>query len=133
MRYKLVFVARRVESALIGRLVVFDLKTMATTTYEAISGKWGKGALPSGLPYKVKQAVRLGHDASPAYADKSGMRWWARIEPDGWECDRTGLGIHPDGNLPGTLGCIGIGEAYTASLFDMLSEGDSSLDVIEVA
>ena len=30
------------------------------------------------------------------------------------------LGIHPDGNKPGTLGCIGITEENTKSFYDAI-------------
>lgn len=131
MKYRMVFVGLRVENCLIGRLVIANTETYHVTSYGAISGKWGQGALPPGK-YKVKKAVRLDRSASSAYADKYGIKWWAKIEPDGWSTNRTGLGIHPDGSVPGTLGCIGITDADTTSLYDRLSEGDSELLVVEI-
>ena len=36
---------------------------------------------------------------------------------------RSGLGIHPDGNEPGTQGCIGVDTAYAGIMRGYLSEG----------
>ena len=38
-----------------------------------------------------------------AYRDQNGFAWFTRLQPQ-FSTPRTGLAIHPDGNLPGTEG-----------------------------
>jgi hypothetical protein len=78
------------------------------TKFKANSGGWGKGALPAGK-YKIG-AARLLHGLPDKNAYKKDWEsWWCPIEPM-FKTERTSLGIHPDGNVKGTLGCIGINE-----------------------
>lgn len=48
-----------------------------------------------------------------AYRDKKGFSWFFWL-------GKGDFGIHPDGNVPGTKGCIGIVEADTRPLFNKL-------------
>jgi len=45
----------------------------------------------------------------------------------GYASGRTSLGIHPDGNVPGTLGCIGIREEDTKDLLNWLREAEGPI------
>jgi len=89
-------------------------------TSDAISGPFGKGQAPAGI-YIVHRAYALGRtEGNKPYTDPIGHVWFSRLIPL-FETERTGLGIHPDGNVPGTLGCIGI-KGDTSILYDFLSE-----------
>lgn len=77
-------------------------------SYTAISGPHGQGKLPRGS-YTVKtRNVVDGKNSplDPAYT-AGGVGFFIPIEYDGLS-NRHGFGIHPDGNIFGTLGCIGI-------------------------
>ncbi len=80
----------------------------ATSSFSAISGGYGKGALPDG-DYTVKtRNVVVGSTLKSGFKDKkSGEKWFIPIEPN-FNTDRKGFGIHPDGGPTGTLGCIGL-------------------------
>lgn len=83
------------------------------------TGPWGKGALPTGT-YQMEKPVALDSGKVAAgYKDEAGLAWWAKLVPS-FKTDRTGLGIHPDGNVPGTLGCIGITLEDTKATYDLL-------------
>ena len=70
--------------------------------FRFVSGGFGKGAAPKGnyKAYDIRQETR-----------KAFMQfefgWQVPMEAQ-FDTDRTGLAIHPDGNIQGTLGCIGI-------------------------
>lgn len=89
-------------SKLSGRL------TWNGASYAAISGPYRTGALPEGS-YTVRvRHVVVGGALSSSFKDpKTGNAWFIPISPD-FETDRSGLGIHPDGGIPGTEGCIGL-------------------------
>lgn len=76
--------------------------------YRAVSGPWGRGVLPAGK-YRVEvRDVVVGSGLSAGYRDKkTGHAWFIPIKPR-FKTSRDGLGIHPDGGVPGTLGCIGL-------------------------
>lgn len=82
----------------------------------AVSGPWGDGPLSEG---------RYGGRNLRKRSDK------AMSCPDGkgWSLDlddkdgRTSLRIHPDGNVPGTLGCIGIVCGYHNEVYESLIDG----------
>ena len=76
--------------------------------FTAISGGYGKGALPSG-DYHIEKCYKLYDDGNQKPFKRDGDPWVATLVPQ-FKTDRTGLLIHPDGNLEGTLGCIGITE-----------------------
>lgn len=81
--------------------------------YQCKSGPWGKGALPAG-EYDVGKLAMLNPETCAEGFVYEKTAFWIPITPR-FETDRTGLGIHPDGNVPGTLGCIGLqrGEAVS--------------------
>lgn len=75
-------------------------------TFAAVSGGYGKGELPEGTYHvDVRGAVEGSHLGSAFKA--GGVGFFIPIAHV-TEIGRRGLGIHPDGNVPGTEGCIGI-------------------------
>ena len=111
--------------------LVFDRATKTLSwsnkklTWHAISGPFGAGALPPGL-YDIARREVTGYTASIdfAYRDKTGRGFFVPIYPK-FQTNRgkSGgrLGIHPDGNKPGTLGCIGITDANAKSFHDAIA------------
>ena len=77
----------------------------ALDSWIAVSGPWGAGALPAGS-YTLPGGPCALPESQRPYCDPSGNCWWQAIEPD-FETDRDGFGIHPDGNVEGTEGCVG--------------------------
>jgi len=77
--------------------------------YEAVSGGWGNGPLETGL-YNITSLIRPAdmykREDKNAYS-LFGVGWFASLTPL-FQTSRTVLGVHPDGNVPGTLGCIGL-------------------------
>ena len=85
--------------------------------YRAITGPHGKGALPVGQ-YEVgtRHAV-VGSSLSSSFEDTvSKNRWFIPIKPQ-FFTHRDGFGIHPDGNIEGTKGCIGLTSSYANSFW----------------
>ena len=76
------------------------------STYPAISGPHGKGYLPIGNYHVVSCFEKPDVPTNKAYK-RYGIPWLAGIIPQ-FETDRNDLAVHPDGNVPGSLGCIGI-------------------------
>lgn len=71
------------------------------------SGRWGKGALPYGL-YEIEQVYKLEpHIPGNLSYMRDGFPWFASLKPE-FETVRFGFGLHPDGGVPGTLGCPAI-------------------------
>ncbi len=104
----------RVDKQATGRLVWSEKNLEAKGT---LSGPHGKGYLPNGN-YEAPRS-KLVDDRGPddSYCDPNGKCWFqamSPVPPNG----RTGLGIHPDGNVPGTEGCIGITVDDTKAWYD---------------
>ncbi len=58
-----------------------------------------------------------------SYKDGNGLGWFLWL-------GEGGLGIHPNGNVTGTQGCIGIVDSNTRDLFDLLRDrSDQTLSV----
>lgn len=89
---------------------------------KARSGGWGNGPAPEGV-YKV-EAARV---VSGTGFKGTVTSWFASIVPK-FTTSRTELGIHPDGGVPGTLGCIGVLE--NDSLVYAILRGCSGLLVV---
>ncbi len=93
-------------------------------SWNAVSGPFGAGALPLGL-YDIGRREITGYTnkVDVPYRDKTGMGFFVPIFPK-FKTNRgkSGgrLGIHPDGNKPGTLGCIGITDSTTKSFHDAI-------------
>lgn len=97
--------------------------------FKGASGGWGNGALPCGL-YDVQKSVKLPDIKENEAYKRTEFPWYARLTPL-FRTERTGLLIHPDGNILGSLGCIAISE-NDSELFKMLTNlsGKCTLKVI---
>lgn len=83
--------------------------TWGTDSWPAVSGPHGHGPLPAGR-YRVerRQIVPMSPAIDEAFRDpNTGMGFFVPITPL-FLTNRAGLGIHPDGNVAGTRGCIGL-------------------------
>jgi hypothetical protein len=86
-------------------------------SWKAVSGPFGRGRLSIG-GYVLGEIV----DVNPpgyrkgAFEDVAGNALFCPLKPISGS-DRKRLGIHPDGNIPGTEGCIGITELDTRNLY----------------
>ena len=98
-----------------------------TALWGAKSGPWGKGAAPKGLYYMT--ACFKWSDPDPPYTDAEGFCWFASIEPM-FPTERSGFGIHPDGNVPGTRGCIGITTPDSKPCYNFLRAAESVYVVV---
>lgn len=93
-------------------------------SWKARSGPFGKGHLENGV-YTIGRMV----DVNPpeyrkgAFKDAAGNAWFCPISPD-FASGRKGLGIHPDGNVSGTEGCIGLTEINTSSAYSKLKRAN---------
>lgn len=106
---------------------VFDGKSLIhldkkIRRWPAVSGPYGKGELPEGGYTIAPPAILEGVPANEAYRDKKGHTWFAPLRPQ-FPTDRSGFGIHPDGNVPGTLGCIGLTQEDTREILELLAPG----------
>ena len=100
---------------------LFYIDGTQTIEWSADSGPWGEGPLQNGV-YTLGELMTVPASLSNgAYCDGSGNCWFQKLYPQ-FNTDRTGLGIHPDGNIPGTLGCIGITDSYAEGLHIWLTE-----------
>ena len=97
----------------------------------AVSGPYGNGFLPLGL-YKALRNQLLDKPAGSAYCDSLQKCWMQPTLPQ-FSTTRTDLGIHPDGGVAGTEGCIGLLDADTKPWFDaffnVAAGGSTSLEV----
>jgi len=92
----------------------------------ARSGPWGKGVAPVG-GYTVSRPVPIeATTENSPYTDAMGFAWFAKITPR-FTTERSGFGIHPDGNVPGTRGCIGIAIRDTKPIFNFLTQAAEPL------
>jgi hypothetical protein len=104
-------------------------------TWTARSGGESYAALENKL-YKVPpRSLMVGTEYAPGaihhekynqacYKDENGLGWFLWL-------GEGGLGIHPNINLTGTQGCIGIVGACTRELFDLLRDrSDQTLNVL---
>lgn len=73
-------------------------------SFSAVSGPHGKGALPNGY-YHVHRNHVVTNLSAPYTIGKTSF--FIPLSPL-FPTERSGFGIHPDGNTPGTLGCIGL-------------------------
>jgi len=99
--------------------------------WDAVSGPFGEGVLPKGL-YKVSRREITSYSGSipKGFRDSSGKGFFIPIYPQ-FETSRGKngrLGIHPDGSVKGTKGCIGI-RSNSKAFYDAIaaSAADSNL------
>lgn len=78
--------------------------------FEVVTGGYGKGAIPDGL-YNIEVYKAVEGDKTNMKSGFvnpiTGRGWFLPITPK-FSTTRHGFGIHPDGNLPGTKGCVGL-------------------------
>lgn len=83
-------------------------------TYEALSGFYGRGPLPVGnYDVKTRNVVTGNHMEEPfcVGSGDSKLCYFIPLEPRFNAGGRDGFGIHPDGNVEGSEGCIALPEA----------------------
>ena len=101
-------------SRIIGKL------QWGTDEYEVVSGGYGRGAIPNGF-YDVERYKAVAGDASTMKSGfvnpANGRGWFLPLTPK-FATARHGFGIHPDGNLPGTKGCVGLQGADMKRFWD---------------
>ena len=85
--------------------------------WEAGSGPYGNGRLPAGR----FECTNLRPRTNVAMV-RDGVGFSVDLNPL-FHTDRTLLRIHPDGNVSGTLGCIGITDADVAGCYKAISGG----------
>lgn len=92
-----------------GSRIIGKLK-WASDEYEVVSGGYGKGAIPDGqydiMIYKAVEGDKT-NMKSGFMNDLTGKGWFLPLVAK-FSTTRNGFGIHPDGNLPGTKGCVGL-------------------------
>jgi hypothetical protein len=83
-----------------------DILELGSIDIKAVSGFRGQKELPVGV-YEISVPTII--DDVPENEPYKGelFCWWCKIMPL-FSTDRDGLGIHPDGNVEGTNGCIGV-------------------------
>jgi hypothetical protein len=99
--------------------------------WPAVSGPWGRGHLETGSYTISNCGIRTNNDSKKkkAMSDIAGNFWSCNIKPN-FHSSRKNLRIHPDGNVYGTEGCIGIRQADTLEVLNALE--NSSDDEIRV-
>lgn len=98
-------------------------------SWRAVSGPHGYGRIPRGR-YQIGEAKEVNPaENNGGYTDADGFAWWCPLTGHSYGTHFT-MGIHPDGNVPGTHGCVGIKETTSRNAFEALK---SSMDkVLEV-
>lgn len=87
-----------------GDLVLINSDTKDVQFWRSLSGAWGKGMLPTG-EYIIGPVRTLPDTKKNNSFKGKGVPWFAPITPK-FKTDRTELGIHPDGGIDGTSGCL---------------------------
>lgn len=98
----------------------------------AVSGPHGLGALPLGR-YKIPMGALSDRSGQAPYCDSRNNCWFQFINPQ-FSTLRTDLGVHPDGNVAGTEGCIGLLDSDCRPWRTAFAglESDETLEVVEV-
>ncbi len=105
------------------KLSVIDMQGRVLQSFKAVSGPWGKGALPKGeyiLGGKPRAKNATNDKNWKAFCDNQNQCWSQTIKPQ-FKTERSLLAIHPDGNIAGTLGCIGLKNSDTKGFRDYLT------------
>ena len=110
---KIRFIIEKIEKLktfeAIGTVYFMNDNNEEIFSYNAVSGGWGNGPLEPGL-YNITSVIRPAEMFQRKDKDAYtlfNVGWFASLTPL-FQTERTALGIHPDGNVPGTLGCIGL-------------------------
>ena len=105
LRKATIYVGVRPGGSTIGLMAKGEL-LFSGKSYNVISGPWNRGVLPDGT-YEVKKYNVVVNSNEAGYQSPSGKGWFIPLQaPAG--ITRSGFGIHPDGNVEGTAGCIGL-------------------------
>ena len=96
-----------------------EYEPLTSKTYKA-----PKGALMAGTE-KVEGVGFHKKYARSSYKDPKGFGWFRWLGVGN-------LGIHPDGNVPGTKGCIGVVANDTRDLFNKLKNKNATGLTVEV-
>ena len=80
------------------------------------SGPHGKGCLPDGLYRVDSRALRRKRSSETSFCDRAQPpnAWFQPITPL-FSTRRSAFGIHPDGGVEGTRGCVGIVDSNTSA------------------
>lgn len=100
----------------IGTLSLTDRDGNIVGTYKFRNGGGGRGFIPGGTYIVSGRENLAASDVLPMTVDGVGYKYRVRSSSGGTQIPdprfpnepRDGILIHPDGNVPGTLGCIGI-------------------------
>jgi hypothetical protein len=88
--------------------------------YKIVTGGYGKGQIPDGM-YEIKvrnSVVGNSNTMQSGFVNPlTGRGWFIPLTPK-FSTSRDGFGIHPDGNLPGTKGCLGLQGEDTKEFWD---------------
>ena len=103
--FELKFLAKARGNHAVGDLFIYHEGNLLKY-FNANSGKWGRGFLPNG-----KYIAKYWRQEAGEPFSISGYGFFVYIEPQ-FKTDRTELGIHMDGNVPGSRGCIAL-NAYS--------------------
>jgi hypothetical protein len=91
--------------------------------WDAISGPFGHGELPKGL-YVVsrREITPYSSNIGAGYQDQNGKGFFIPIYPqfETFRGQNGRLGIHPDGSVKGTKGCIGI-RSNAKTFYDVIA------------
>ena len=80
------------------------------------------------LPFEWDAKKGELYDLRP-FCDSNYECWFLKILPE-FDTERTGLGMHPDGNKPGTEGCIGAKNKDCGDLLEALRKDRGPLTVV---
>lgn len=108
----------------VGDLIVLD-RDNNPKTFSALSGPWGKGGLPEGR-WQIATPYRMKDDGTVNAYKRDWEPWVCPLKPL-FDTDREKILIHPDGNVPGTKGCIGV-QGEDEACFNALREAYRSVD-----
>lgn len=95
-------------------------------SWTAVSGPWGNGSLETGR-YTIERTKAVEGGLGGSFQDEGGDSFFIPLTPQ-FSTMRTGLGIHPDGNVPGTLGCVGI-QSNASEFLKLFKNTSTSMDM----
>ena len=99
-------------------------------SWRAVSGPHGYGRIPRGQ-YQIGEVKEVNpSENNGGYTDADGFAWWCPVYSRA-QGPHIQMGIHPDGNVPGTHGCVGIKESTSKNAFDTLKSSMDKVLVVE--
>ena len=100
----------------------------------AVSGPHGNADLPDGL-YMAPRSGLIDKNGESPFCDSLRNCWFQFLQPQ-FSTSRTELAIHPDGNVSGTAGCIGILDSNTKPWYEafksLAPSSSTSVEVIDL-